>query len=96
MHSAFTAEQLKQAAVEIEGWCAKYISNELKALEKSGGTTAMHEMYATVAALGAGRAVAMLAMWTGESVGSVRKRFIEAMDHHTSMQLEKITKGFKG
>lgn len=76
-----TTEELKLHCIGIEREMSNFVSKKADYLRNlKGGEKLANEMVMSVAAMFAGRAVAIVHAWTGEPVESVRGRFNEAMD----------------
>jgi hypothetical protein len=88
----FTIENIKRVAIEIEKHYASYIGHEVEEMRKNGGDKLANEMLASVACLFMARATAIIHVWTGESVESIRKRLIETYDDDLKSTVQKIIK----
>lgn len=88
----FSAEHLKNMTIEIERWVAMYVGNECSEMRKLPyGAAVASEIYLSVSALFAARAIAYVHLWTGESLESIQKRFDEATLYNLKSTMKKIT-----
>lgn len=86
-----TLTSTKEAVIQIESWVAKYVGNECEAARKlPGGERIANEILASVGTLFLARSAAIIHVWTGESIDSIRKRFIESFDANLKTTMEKI------
>ncbi len=81
----------RNAVINIEKILAEYAGNEVEAMRHRFGNKMASELLASIACLFAARSTAMIHVWSGEPIESIKKRVFEAFDQDIKMSLKRFS-----